>query len=223
MRIALTGNPNSGKTTMYNALTGRNEKVGNWAGVTVDKIEHSIKKSYYKGNDTLVELEVLGLEHVLLAHADLLTTHLGGENGSVCHVALHGEDEIAVIGILDPLAVFINEVVALFHSSHVGVVQHAACHDLRGHMLGSRIVQIVADSLIHHLIFQRYGIRTHTGVNALGDLIAEEAHHGNDQHQHADIDDIKTSFLFHTDLLRLTAPSGHCIMNETALCGYIVV
>ena len=38
MRIALTGNPNSGKTTMYNALTGRNEKVGNWAGVTVEKL-----------------------------------------------------------------------------------------------------------------------------------------------------------------------------------------
>ncbi len=46
MRIALTGNPNSGKTTMYNALTGRNEKVGNWAGVTVEKKAHSIKKSY---------------------------------------------------------------------------------------------------------------------------------------------------------------------------------
>ena len=46
MRIALTGNPNSGKTTMYNALTGSNEKVGNWAGVTVDKKEHPIKKSY---------------------------------------------------------------------------------------------------------------------------------------------------------------------------------
>lgn len=46
MRIALTGNPNSGKTTMYNALTGRNEKVGNWAGVTVDKKEHPIKKMY---------------------------------------------------------------------------------------------------------------------------------------------------------------------------------
>ena len=46
MRIALTGNPNSGKTTMFNALTGRNEKVGNWAGVTVDKKEHTIKKSY---------------------------------------------------------------------------------------------------------------------------------------------------------------------------------
>lgn len=37
MRIALTGNPNSGKTTMYNAFTGRNERVGNWAGVTVEK------------------------------------------------------------------------------------------------------------------------------------------------------------------------------------------
>ena len=49
MRIALTGNPNSGKTTMYNALTGRNEKVGNWAGVTVEKKEHPIKKAYYGG------------------------------------------------------------------------------------------------------------------------------------------------------------------------------
>ena len=46
MRIALTGNPNSGKTTMYNTLTGSNEKVGNWAGVTVDKKEHPIRKTY---------------------------------------------------------------------------------------------------------------------------------------------------------------------------------
>ena len=46
IRIAFAGNPNSGKTTMYNALTGRNEKVGNWAGVTVDKKEALIKKMY---------------------------------------------------------------------------------------------------------------------------------------------------------------------------------
>ena len=46
MRIAFAGNPNSGKTTMYNALTGCNEKVGNWAGVTVDKKEAPIKKAY---------------------------------------------------------------------------------------------------------------------------------------------------------------------------------
>lgn len=53
MRIALTGNPNSGKTTMYNALTGRNEKVGNWAGVTVDKKEHPIKSAYTGGKEIL--------------------------------------------------------------------------------------------------------------------------------------------------------------------------
>ena len=57
MRIALTGNPNSGKTTMYNALTGRNEKVGNWAGVTVDKKESKIKKKYTGERDlTAVDL-----------------------------------------------------------------------------------------------------------------------------------------------------------------------
>ena len=46
MRIAFAGNPNSGKTTMYNALTGSNEKVGNWAGVTVDSKTAPIKKIY---------------------------------------------------------------------------------------------------------------------------------------------------------------------------------
>ena len=49
MRIAFAGNPNSGKTTMYNALTGRNEKVGNWAGVTVDRKEAPIRKQYASG------------------------------------------------------------------------------------------------------------------------------------------------------------------------------
>ena len=60
MRIALTGNPNSGKTTMYNALTGRNEKVGNWAGVTVDKKEHQIKKGYYDGDKQLIAVDLPG-------------------------------------------------------------------------------------------------------------------------------------------------------------------
>ncbi len=60
MRIALTGNPNSGKTTMYNALTGRSEKVGNWAGVTVDKKEHPIKKAYYDGGEQLIAVDLPG-------------------------------------------------------------------------------------------------------------------------------------------------------------------
>ena len=60
MRIALTGNPNSGKTTMYNALTGRNEKVGNWAGVTVEKKESRIKKTYYDGKEELIAVDLPG-------------------------------------------------------------------------------------------------------------------------------------------------------------------
>ncbi len=60
MRIALTGNPNSGKTTMYNALTGRNERVGNWAGVTVDKKESPIKKMFYDGAEELIAVDLPG-------------------------------------------------------------------------------------------------------------------------------------------------------------------
>lgn len=60
MRIALAGNPNSGKTTMYNALTGSNEKVGNWAGVTVDKKESPIKRAYYNGQEKLIAVDLPG-------------------------------------------------------------------------------------------------------------------------------------------------------------------
>ena len=59
MRIAFAGNPNSGKTTMYNQLTGRNEKVGNWAGVTVDTKTAPIKKSY-SGDQELIAVDLPG-------------------------------------------------------------------------------------------------------------------------------------------------------------------
>ena len=60
MRIALTGNPNSGKTTMYNALTGRNEKIGNWAGVTVDRKESPIKAKYNDGGKDIIAVDLPG-------------------------------------------------------------------------------------------------------------------------------------------------------------------
>ena len=60
MRIAFAGNPNSGKTTMYNALTGRNERVGNWAGVTVERKESQIKKAYCDGGEELTAVDLPG-------------------------------------------------------------------------------------------------------------------------------------------------------------------
>ena len=60
MRIALAGNPNSGKTTLYNAITGRKERVGNWAGVTVEKKEFPIKKNYYSGSEDLIAVDLPG-------------------------------------------------------------------------------------------------------------------------------------------------------------------
>lgn len=53
MRIAFAGNPNSGKTTMYNALTGRSEKVGNWAGVTIGKNDAPLKSEFSGGKDVI--------------------------------------------------------------------------------------------------------------------------------------------------------------------------
>lgn len=60
MRIALAGNPNSGKTTMYNALTGRNERVGNWAGVTVERKESPIRKNFSDGSEELLAVDLPG-------------------------------------------------------------------------------------------------------------------------------------------------------------------
>ena len=60
MKIALTGNPNSGKTTMFNALTGKNEKVGNWAGVTVDKKISPIRKSFCPDGTEIMAVDLPG-------------------------------------------------------------------------------------------------------------------------------------------------------------------
>ena len=56
LKIALAGNPNSGKTTLFNALTGSNQYVGNWPGVTVEKKEGKLKK-----NDNVILTDLPGV------------------------------------------------------------------------------------------------------------------------------------------------------------------
>ncbi len=90
MRIALAGNPNSGKTTMYNALTGKSERVGNWAGVTVDKKEHQIKKSFYR------EVEIIAVD---LPGAYSMSPFTSEE--SITSSYVKNENPDAIINIVD--------------------------------------------------------------------------------------------------------------------------
>ena len=84
MRIAFAGNPNSGKTTMYNAVTGSNEKVGNWAGVTVDKKEAPIKKNY-AGSRELIAVDLPGAYSMspFTSEESITSTYIQNENPDV--------------------------------------------------------------------------------------------------------------------------------------------
>ena len=59
IKIALAGNPNCGKTTMFNALTGANQYVGNWPGVTVEKKEGKLKSS--KSGEEIIITDLPGV------------------------------------------------------------------------------------------------------------------------------------------------------------------
>src|SRR5690554_718472 len=89
-KIALVGNPNSGKTTLFNALTGSNQHVGNWPGVTVEKKEGSFT---HKGvNYEVVDLpgiyslgaysedEVVAMDYILSDEADVIINIIDASN-----------------------------------------------------------------------------------------------------------------------------------------------
>ena len=83
MKIALAGNPNSGKTTMYNALTGCNEKVGNWAGVTVEKKMHPLKKSFKVEDVLIVDLPGAYSMSPFTSEESITSTFVKNENPDV--------------------------------------------------------------------------------------------------------------------------------------------
>lgn len=59
-KIAIAGNPNSGKTTVFNTLSGKNERIGNWAGVTVEKKEARLRRRFNKTNLDVIIVDLPG-------------------------------------------------------------------------------------------------------------------------------------------------------------------
>lgn len=85
MKVALTGNPNSGKTTLFNALTGKIEHVGNWAGVTIEKKTGEIKKSLNKTDAEIIAVDLPGAYSMspFTSEESIASTFVRNENPDV--------------------------------------------------------------------------------------------------------------------------------------------
>jgi ferrous iron transport protein B len=117
MKLALVGNPNSGKTTLFNLLTGKNEHVGNWAGVTVSKKEALLSKKYKHHDQTLIvdlpgaysmsaytSEETITHEYILNENVNCLINIIDGLN---LERSLFMTTQLASLGI--PMVIAINK------------------------------------------------------------------------------------------------------------------
>lgn len=119
MRIALAGNPNSGKTTLYNALTGKNERVGNWAGVTVARKESRIKNTYQTSEEELILVDLPGAYSMspFTSEESITSSYVKNENPDVIINIVDGTNlsrslffttQLLELGI--PLVIALNKV-----------------------------------------------------------------------------------------------------------------
>ena len=142
IRIALAGNPNSGKTTLFNALTGSNQYVGNWPGVTVEKKEGKLKKN---GDVTITDLpgiyslspytieEVVARDYLVDEKPDAIINIVDGTN---LERNLYLTTQILELGI--PAVVAINMIDVVKKNGDV-----INCAELSRH-LGCPVVEISA-------------------------------------------------------------------------------
>lgn len=157
MKIALVGNPNSGKTTIYNTLTGENEKIGNWAGVTVDKNEHKIKSKFLPRGEkvTLVDLPGAHSMDAFTNDEDVTSSYIKKENPDVIinvvdasslEKSLFFTTQILELGI--PTIVCLNKSDILYKNSiYIDI-------DLLSKKLGCKVIKCVSTSKkdLKHLI-----------------------------------------------------------------------
>ncbi len=152
MRIAFAGNPNSGKTTMYNALTGRNEHVGNWAGVTVERKESPIRKGYYDGTEELVAVDLPGAYSMspFTSEESITSGYVKNENPDVIINIVDATDlSRSLFFTTQLLELGIPVVVALNKSDIVNKKQTKIDEKILSEKLGCPVIKTISTSSGH--------------------------------------------------------------------------
>ena len=152
MRVAFAGNPNSGKTTMYNALTGRNERVGNWAGVTVERKESPIRKGYYEGTEELIAVDLPGAYSMspFTSEERITSGYVKNENPDVIINIVDATNlSRSLFFTTQLLELGIPEVVALNKSDIVNKKQTQIDEKLLSEKLGCPVIKTVSTSSGH--------------------------------------------------------------------------